>query len=127
MNTIESTFVDCINEIHLALEGLLQPDIKEEITANVEVRQVFKISRIGVIAGCYVQTGKITRNDKVRLLRDGLPIFKGSLHSLKRIKDDVREVDAGYECGVALAGFNDIEVGDIIESYKITEVKRKLS
>ncbi|MBK9247617.1 MAG: translation initiation factor IF-2 [Ignavibacteria bacterium] len=124
---IYNIIYDCINEIHLALEGLLQPDIKEEITANVEVRQVFKISRIGVIAGCYVQTGKITRNDKVRLLRDGLPIFKGSLHSLKRIKDDVREVDAGYECGVALAGFNDIEVGDIIESYKITEVKRKLS
>ena len=124
---IYNIIYDCINEIHLALEGLLQPDIKEEITANVEVRQVFKISRIGVIAGCYVQTGKITRNDKVRLLRDGLPIFKGSLHSLKRIKDDVREVDAGYECGVALAGYNDIEVGDIIESYKITEVKRKLS
>lgn len=124
---IYNIIYDCINEIHLALEGLLQPDIKEEITANVEVRQVFKISRIGVIAGCYVQTGKITRNDKVRLLRDGLPIFKGALHSLKRIKDDVREVDAGYECGVALAGFNDIEVGDIIESYKITEVKRKLS
>jgi translation initiation factor IF-2 len=124
---IYNIIYDCINEIHLALEGLLQPDIKEEITATVEVRQVFKISRVGVIAGCYVQHGKITRNDKVRLLREGLPIFKGSLHSLKRIKDDVREVDAGYECGVALAGFNDIEVGDIIESYKLTEVKRKLS
>lgn len=124
---IYNIIYDCINEIHLALEGLLQPDIKEEITATVEVRQVFKISRIGVIAGCYVQSGKITRNDKVRLLREGLPIFKGSLHSLKRIKDDVREVDSGYECGVALAGYNDIEVGDIIESYKLTEVKRKLS
>ncbi len=124
---IYNIIYDCINEIHLALEGLLQPDIKEEITATVEVRQVFKISRVGVIAGCYVQSGKITRNDKVRLLREGLPIFKGSLHSLKRIKDDVREVDAGYECGVALAGFNDIEEGDIIESYKLTEVKRKLS
>ncbi len=124
---IYNIIYDCINEIHLALEGLLQPDIKEEITATVEVRQVFKISRVGVIAGCYVQHGKITRNDKVRLLREGLPIFKGSLHSLKRIKDDVREVDAGYECGVALAGFNDIEEGDIIESYKLTEIKRKLS
>lgn len=124
---IYNIIYDCINEIHLALEGLLQPDIKEEITATVEVRQVFKISRVGVIAGCYVQHGKITRNDKVRLLRDGLPIFKGSLHSLKRIKDDVREVDAGYECGVALAGFNDIEVGDIIESFKLTEIKRKLT
>ena len=124
---IYNIIYDCINEIHLALEGLLQPDIKEEITATVEVRQVFKISRVGVIAGCYVQHGTITRNDKVRLLREGLPIFKGSLHSLKRIKDDVREVDAGYECGVALAGFNDIEEGDIIESYKLTEIKRKLS
>lgn len=124
---IYNIIYDCINEIHLALEGLLQPDIKEEITATVEVRQVFKISRVGVIAGCYVQSGKITRNDKVRLLREGLPIFKGSLHSLKRIKDDVREVDAGYECGVALAGFNDIEVGDIIESFKLTEIKRKLT
>ena len=106
---------------------MLTPDIKEEITSGVEVRAIFKISKLGTIAGCYVLTGKITRNDKVRVLRDGFEIFKGTLSSLKRVKDDVREVDAGYECGIALNGFNDLEVGDIIEGYKTIEVKRKLS
>lgn len=118
---------DCINEIQLALEGLLSPEIKEEITSTVEVRQIFKISKLGVIAGCYVQSGKITRNDKIRVLRDGFVVFKGGLQSLKRIKDDVREVDTGFECGIAIQGFNDFEVGDIIEGYKITEIKRKLT
>ena len=83
-------------------------------------------SRLGVIAGCQVMNGKIHRNDKVRLLRDGLPIFTGYIDSLKRNKDDVREVDSGYECGIALDGFNDIEVGDTIEGFKVTEIKRKL-
>ncbi|MBK6759729.1 MAG: translation initiation factor IF-2 [Ignavibacteria bacterium] len=122
-----SIIYDCINEVQLALEGMLTPDIKEEITSGVEVRAIFKISKLGTIAGCYVLTGKITRNDKVRVLRDGFEIFKGTLSSLKRVKDDVREVDAGYECGIALNGFNDLEVGDIIEGYKTIEVKRKLS
>jgi translation initiation factor IF-2 len=122
-----SIIYDCINEVQLALEGLLSPEIKEEITSTVEVRQIFKISKLGVIAGCYVQSGKITRNDKVRVLRDGFAIFKGGLQSLKRIKDDVREVETGFECGIAMQGFNDFEIGDIIEGYKITEVKRKLT
>jgi translation initiation factor IF-2 len=122
-----SIIYDCINEVQLALEGMLTPDIKEEITSTVEIRAIFKISRLGTIAGCYVQNGKITRNDKVRILRDGFEIYKGTLTSLKRVKDDVREVDTGYECGIGIQGFNDLEVGDIIESYKTIEVKRKLS
>jgi translation initiation factor IF-2 len=122
-----SIIYDCINEVQLALEGLLTPDIKEEITSSIEIRAVFKISRLGTIAGCYVQNGKITRNDKVRVMRDGFEIYKGTLASLKRVKDDVREVDSGYECGIGINGFNDIEVGDIIEGYKTIEVKRKLS
>ncbi len=122
-----SIIYDCINEVQLALEGLLTPDIKEEITGTVEVRAVFKISKLGTIAGCYVQNGRITRNDKVRVLRDGFEIYKGTLDSLKRVKDDVREVETGFECGMAVHGFNDIEEGDIIEAYKTVEVKRKLS
>ncbi len=121
-----SIIYDCINEVQLALEGLLTPDLKEEITAVVEVRAIFKISRLGTIAGCYVQSGKITRNDKVRVLRDGFEIYKGTLTSLKRVKDDVREVDTGYECGIGIQGFNDIEEGDIIESYRTIEIKRTL-
>lgn len=122
-----SIIYDCINEVQAALEGLLSPDLKEEITATVEVRAIFKISKLGTIAGCYVTSGKITRNDKVRILRDGFEIYKGTLASLKRIKDDVREVDSGYECGIGVNGFNDLEVGDIIESYKTIEIKRKLT
>ncbi|MBS1561857.1 MAG: translation initiation factor IF-2 [Bacteroidetes bacterium] len=122
-----SIIYDCINEVQAALEGLLSPDLKEEITATVEVRAIFKISKLGTIAGCYVTNGKITRNDKVRILRDGFEIYKGTLASLKRVKDDVREVDTGYECGVGVNGFNDLEVGDIIESYKTVEIKRKLT
>jgi translation initiation factor IF-2 len=122
-----SIIYDCINEVQLALEGMLTPDIKEEITSTVEVRAIFKISKLGTIAGCYVQNGKITRNDKVRVLRDGFEIYKGTLASLKRIKDDVREVDSGYECGIGVHGFNDLEMGDIIEGYKTVEVKRKLT
>ena len=122
-----SIIYDCINEVQLALEGMLTPDIKEEITSTVEVRAIFKISRLGTIAGCYVQNGKITRNDRIRVLRDGFEIYKGTLASLKRVKDDVREVETGFECGIGVQGFNDLEEGDIIESYKTIEVKRKLS
>jgi translation initiation factor IF-2 len=122
-----SIIYDCINEVQAALEGLLSPDIKEEITATVEVRALFKISKLGTIAGCYVQSGKINRNDKVRVLRDGFEIFKGTLQSLKRVKDDVREVDTGYECGININGFNDLSIGDIIEAYKTIEIKRKLA
>jgi translation initiation factor IF-2 len=121
-----SIIYDCINEVRLALEGLLTPDIKEEVTSTVEIRKTFKISKVGTIAGCYVTNGKISRNDKVRVLRDGLPIFTGSLDTLKRGKDDSKEVESGFECGIMLAGFNNIEIGDIIESFKIVEIKRKL-
>ncbi len=117
---------DCINEIQLALEGLLRPDIVEVKTASVEIRQIFKVSKYGNIAGCYVLEGKISRNDKIKVLRDGLPIFNGEIHTLKRNKDDVKEVDQGFECGVLVEGFSGIKVGDIIESYIIKEVKRTL-
>ncbi|MCB0728125.1 MAG: translation initiation factor IF-2 [Ignavibacteriae bacterium] len=115
-----------IDEVKNALEGMLAPDISEEVTSTIEVRQVFKVPKIGNIAGCYVLDGKVTRNSKVRLLRDGFVIFDGGISSLKRIKDDVKEVEAGYECGISLENFNDVKVGDIIEGYKIVETKRKL-
>jgi translation initiation factor IF-2 len=116
-----------IEEVKMALEGLLEPEKSEEVTCTVEVRDVFKVPKVGNIAGCFVQDGKITRNTKIRLLREGLVIFDGNIASLKRIKDDVREVDAGYECGIGLENFNDIKVGDVIEGYKIVETKRKLT
>ena len=122
-----SIIYDCINEIQMALEGLLSPEIKEETTATVEVRQTFEVSRLGTIAGCYVLSGKISRNDKIRILRNGFQIFKGTIHNLKRMKDDVREVDTGYECGITINGFNDFEIGDIIEGYKVVEIKRKFA
>ncbi len=115
-----------IDEVKNALEGMLAPDISEEVTATIEVRQIFKVPKIGLIAGCYILDGKINRNNKVRLLRDGFVIFDGGISSLKRIKDDVREVESGYECGIGLENFNDVKVGDIIEGYRIVETKRKL-
>ena len=99
---------------------------KEEILATVEVRATFKVPKIGMVAGCYVLDGKIVRNNRVRLLRDGFVVFDGNVFALRRFKDDVREVEASYECGISLENFNDIKVGDIIESYKIVEIKRKL-
>ncbi len=117
---------DCINEVKLALEGMLQPEIKEEIAGVAEIREVFRISKLGNIAGCYMLEGKINRNDIVRVIRDGFEVFTGKLSSLKRIKEDVREVDAGFECGIAVDNFNDIKVGDLIEAVRKTEVKRKL-
>jgi translation initiation factor IF-2 len=118
---------DCINEVKLALEGMLSPELKEDVTATIEIRKVFKISKVGVIAGCYITNGKITRNDRVRVLRDGLPIFTGSIDSLKRGKDDVKEVEQGFECGISLEGFNGVEVGDIIEGFQIIEIRRKFT
>lgn len=121
-----SVIYDCINDVRDALEGLLTPEEKEEVTATVEVRETFKVPRVGTIAGCYVLDGKLQRNNHVRLLRDGVEVFNGTLASLKRFKDDVREVDSGYECGIGLENYNDVKVGDIIEAYKVVEVKRKL-
>jgi translation initiation factor IF-2 len=117
---------DAINEVRNALEGLLAPTLSEEVTATVEVRETFKVPKIGTIAGCYVTDGKVVRNNKVRLLRDGIAIFDGTFASLKRFKDDVREVEQGFECGIGLENFNDIKVGDIIEAYKVIETKRTL-
>jgi translation initiation factor IF-2 len=122
-----SIIYDAINEIKLALEGMLSPDIKEEVTGRVEVRQVFKISHVGQVAGSYVLSGTIVRNDKIRLLRNGFEIFKGTIQSLKHVKEDVKEMRAGFECGITINGFNEYEPGDIIEAYKILEIKRKLS
>lgn len=123
---LHNIIYDVINEVKLALEGLLEPDKTEEVLATVEVRETFKVPKVGTVAGCYVLDGKIVRNNKVRLLRDGLVIFDGSVNALKRFKDDVREVEQGFECGLSLENFNDIKVGDIVESYTIVEIKRKL-
>ncbi|MBI2429293.1 MAG: translation initiation factor IF-2 [Ignavibacteriales bacterium] len=121
-----SIIYDAINEIKNALEGLLAPTITEEVVATVEVRDTFKVPKIGLVAGCFVLDGKITRNNKVRLTRDGLTVFEGTLASLRRFKDDVKEVEKGFECGIGLENFNDVKVGDIIEAYKMVETKRKL-
>jgi translation initiation factor IF-2 len=121
-----SIIYDAINEIKNALEGLLAPTVTEEVVATVEVRETFKVPKIGLIAGCMVQDGKITRNSKVRLIRDGVSVFTGGLVSLKRFKDDVKEVEKGFECGLGLENFNDVKVGDIIEAFKLVETKRKL-
>ncbi len=118
---------DAINEVKSALEGLLSPVISEEVIATLEVRDTFKVPKFGTVAGCYVLEGKLNRNNKVRLIRDGIVIFDGEIGTLKRFKDDVREVDAGYECGLNISNFNDIKVGDILEGYKIVETKKKLS
>jgi len=117
---------DAIDDIHNALEGLLAPEKKEEIVGTVDVREVFKVPKVGNIAGCYVLDGKIMRNNRVRLIRDGIQVFEGGISSLKRFKDDVREVESGFECGIGLENFNDIKVGDTIEAFKIVEAKRKL-
>lgn len=121
-----SVIYDVINDVKSALEGLLSPEIKEEITGVAEVRETFKVPKVGTVAGCYVQEGKISRNAKIRLIRDGIVLYEGNLASLKRFKDDVREVEAGYECGMGIEGYNDIKVGDVIEAYKLVEQKRTL-
>lgn len=121
-----SIIYNAINEVKSALEGLLSPILSEEVTASVEVRDVFKVSKVGAIAGCFVQEGKIQRNNNIRLVRNGIVIFDGDISSLKRFKDDVREVDSGYECGISIHNYNDIKIGDIIEAYKVIETKKKL-
>jgi translation initiation factor IF-2 len=121
-----SIIYDAINEIKAAMEGMLAPTFEEKIVANVEIRETFKISKVGTIAGCMVLDGKITRNSKIRIVREGVVVYTGELASLKRFKDDVKEVNAGYECGLNINNFNNIEVGDIVEAYENVEVKRKL-
>lgn len=121
-----SIIYDAIEELKAAMEGMLAPDIKEEITATLEIRETFKITKVGTIAGCKVTEGKIKRTNKIRLIRDGIVIYTGELASLKRMKDDVKEVPSGYECGLNIANYNDIKIGDIIESFEEVEVKKSL-
>ncbi len=121
-----SVIYQAVEEIKAAIEGMLSPEIKEEVVSNIEVREVFKISKVGMVAGCMVLDGKINRNTKIRIIRDGIVIHTGKLGSLKRFKEDVKEVQAGYECGLNIESYNDIKVGDIIEGYQEKEIKRKL-
>jgi translation initiation factor IF-2 len=121
-----SIIYTAINEIKAAIEGMLSPEIEEKIICNIEVRDVFNITKVGNVAGCMVLEGRVTRNTKIRVIRDGIVVHTGSLGSLKRFKDDVKEVTSGYECGLNIDRFNDIKVGDIVEGYEQIEVKRKL-
>ena len=119
-----SIIYDAIEEVKSAMEGMLSPEIKEEITAYVEVQQVFKITKVGTVAGCMVKEGKIKRTNKIRLIRDGIVIYAGELGSLKRFKDDVKEVKAGFECGLVFEGFDKMQELDIVEAYIMVEVPR---
>ncbi|WP_323755774.1 translation initiation factor IF-2 [Roseivirga sp.] len=121
-----SIIYDAINEIKDAMEGLLEPTEKEVITGNIEIREVFKISKVGTVAGCFVLDGFVKRNNQIRVIRDGIVTYTGNIGQLKRFKDDVAEVKFGYECGLSIKGFNDIKEGDVIEGFEIQEVKRTL-
>jgi len=121
-----SIIYDAINDLKDAMEGMLSPELKEEVTGNAEIRETFKISKIGTIAGCMVTSGKIYRNSNIRLIREGVVIYTGLLASLKRFKDDVREVAKGYDCGIQVKNYNDIKEGDVIEAFQEVEVKKKL-
>jgi translation initiation factor IF-2 len=121
-----SIIYDAINEIKSAMEGMLSPEIKEEITATLEVLETFKITKVGTVAGCMVKEGKIKRSSKVRVIREGIVVYSGELASLKRFKDDVKEVVSGQECGLNIENYNDLKVGDIIEAYETVEIKKKL-
>ncbi len=121
-----SVIYDAINEVKSGIEGMLAPEEKEEVTATAEVRETFKISKVGTIAGCMVKEGKLTRTAKVRIIRDGIVVYTGTLGSLKRFKDDVKEVASGYDCGLNIEGYNDIHIGDVVEAYQIVEIKRTL-
>ena len=121
-----SVIYDAIEEVKSAMEGMLAPTVKEQVTATIEVREVFNISKVGMVAGAMVKTGKVKRTDKARLIRDGIVIFSGNINALKRFKDDVKEVGTNFECGISLTNCNDIKVGDIIETYEEVEVKQTL-
>ncbi|MGB6269870.1 MAG: translation initiation factor IF-2 [Olleya sp.] len=121
-----SIIYDAINDLKDAMEGMLSPEVKEEVTGTVEIREVFKVTKIGNIAGCMVMNGKIFRNSQVRLIRDGVVAYTGELASLKRFKDDVKEVSKGYDCGMQIKNYNDIQIGDVIEAFHEVEVKKKL-
>ena len=121
-----SVIYDAINEVKSGIEGMLAPEEKEEVTGTAEVKELFKISKVGTIAGCIVKEGKLTRTSKVRVIRDGIVVYTGELGSLKRFKDDVKEVSVGMDCGLNINGYNDIKVGDVVEAYNVIEVKRTL-
>ena len=122
-----SIIYDAIADVKSAMEGMLSPEIKEVVTASLDVQQTFTIGKVGTIAGCLVKEGKIKRTDKVRVIRDGIVIHSGELESLKRFKDDVKEVTTNFECGISLQGCNDIKEGDTIETYREVEIKQKLN
>jgi translation initiation factor IF-2 len=114
------------NDIKAAIEGMLEPEKREEILGHVEIRQVYKTSKYGNVAGCHVKDGKITRNSLIRVIRDDNPIYEGKLATLKIVKDDAKEVRAGYDCGIKIASYDDIKIGDIIEAYEIQKIARVL-
>jgi translation initiation factor IF-2 len=113
-----------LEDVNNALVGMLQPEFEEIVTGDAEVREVFGVPRVGKVAGCYVRNGVITRGSRVRFLRDGVVIWNGQISSLKRFKDDVREVQAGFECGIGLSDFQDLKQGDVIETYELKEIAR---
>jgi len=117
---------DALEDIRSAMEGLLKPELREEQIGSVEVRNTFKIPKIGTIAGCFVSSGKVRRGADVRVIREGVEVFKGKISSLKRFKDDAREVEAGFECGIGIEGFHDVKVGDTLEVYETRELAKKL-
>jgi translation initiation factor IF-2 len=120
-----SIIYDAIDQIKAAIEGMHTPKTEEKVTGNAEIREVFKVSKVGVVAGCMVTDGKLTRNAKVRLIRDGVVVYSGELSSLKRFKDDAKEVATGYDCGLQIGSYNDLQVGDYVEAYEDVEIKRK--
>ncbi len=115
---------NAIEDVEAAMKGMLAPKFKENVLGHAEVRQVFKVSGVGTVAGCYVTDGKIPRSAEVRIVRDGIVVHEGKLASLKRFKDDVREVAAGYECGIGIERFNDIKEGDVFEAFEMQEIER---
>ena len=120
-----SVIYEAIEEVEAALKGMLDPEFKEEVLGTIEVRNTFKVPNVGIIAGAYVLDGKVERNASIRLVRDGIVIHEGKISSLKRFKDDAKEVSRGFECGIGIENYNDIKEGDIIEAYKMVEVERK--
>jgi translation initiation factor IF-2 len=121
-----SVIYQAIDEIKSAIEGMLSPEVKETIIGNVEIREVFKITKVGTVAGCMVTEGKVNRNSKLRVIRDGVVVHQGSLESLKRFKDDVKDVVRGFECGLQIRNYQDIQVGDNLEIFEETTIARKL-
>jgi translation initiation factor IF-2 len=124
---IYDVIYEAVDEVTAALEGMLAPEKKETVQGTAEVRETFRVTKVGTIAGCYVSEGRIDRKGRARVIRDGIVVYDGEIGSLKRFKDDVKEVREGFECGIGIANFNDVKVGDIIECYTVEEVARTLA